>query len=240
VPCEQLTSLVRLDLANTLVEGLQSGFKGVGGDPESVRPKNGLRGKSSSPVIERSLRNGRAIGCTRVQVATISVTARIIASIPPGFSIHGTPSSSGTAMLSQTDTEAILKAEIENGGMRLPVFEGAQRFTTIADRPDHAKAFVSKNLGDHQSDTRLVLNDQNTLPTIFLHRLAPPNFAGTMIRECEPIVTVAAHLMPIRWGRCALFAWMRAFHGSGGQPRVRRRARKLASMVMSACGVGGS
>src|SRR4051794_6441736 len=78
----------------------------------------------------------------------------------------------------QTDTEAILKAEIENGGMRLPVFEGAQRFTTIADRPDHAKAFVSKNLGDHQSDARLVLNDQNTLPTIFLHRLAPPNSRG--------------------------------------------------------------
>jgi hypothetical protein len=45
VPCEQLTSLVRLDLANTLVEGLQSGLKGVGGDPESVRPKNRIARK---------------------------------------------------------------------------------------------------------------------------------------------------------------------------------------------------
>jgi len=57
VLCEQLTSLVRLDLANTLVEGLQSGFKGVGGDPESVRPKNG-RGKSYSLVIERLSKMG--------------------------------------------------------------------------------------------------------------------------------------------------------------------------------------
>jgi hypothetical protein len=45
VPCEQLTSLVRLDLANTLVEGLQSGLKGVGSDPKSVRPKNRIARK---------------------------------------------------------------------------------------------------------------------------------------------------------------------------------------------------
>src|SRR5215213_2214888 len=67
VPCEQLTSLVRFDLANTLVEGLQSGLKASAAIRRASGPRIGLRGKSYSPVIERSLQNGPAIGGRRVQ-----------------------------------------------------------------------------------------------------------------------------------------------------------------------------
>src|SRR3954447_22683240 len=46
VPCEQLTSLVRFDLANTLaVEGLQSGPKAFGSDDTSGSSRRALRSR---------------------------------------------------------------------------------------------------------------------------------------------------------------------------------------------------
>jgi hypothetical protein len=140
-------------------------------------------------------------------------TARIISPARPGFSIQRTASSSGAVTLSRSSpekirngvararssrvsprAEAVLEAQIEHGGVRLPVLERDQRLPAAADRADDAETLVGENAREREPDGRLVLDNQDAPPPggrKIVHVEPPPRIASAeahapMRSECDP------------------------------------------------------